>query len=95
MVGLKKIVAVGLAAASVAIPSAASAQYYNPQPPPPQYQSQDYYRQIEQVAADLHRDRIELQRALQTQNWERVRFERQQIAWREQRLHQMIGRCRI
>lgn len=85
---LQKLVAVGLAAASVSIPSIASAQRYD-------------YRggpdiAIEQLASDIQRDRFELQRAEQARDWNKVRFERNQIQWRENKLHNMISRsCRL
>lgn len=89
MFGLKKMVAVALAAACVSVPTLATAdndydqwQGYN-----------DRDRSVEQLGAQIQRDRFSLQQAEQARDWGRVRQERREIMWRERRLHQMLMQC--
>ncbi|HEY1954691.1 MAG TPA: hypothetical protein VGH28_03750 [Polyangiaceae bacterium] len=81
---IQKMVVVGLAAAGSFVPSLARAERYG---------GDD--QAIEQLASDIQHDRFELQRAEQARDWNKVRFERNQIHAREGRLHDMIRRvCR-
>jgi len=84
MFGLKKVIIVATSLAALAIPSLALADDYD---------RRDFRRDdsaVEQLRAEIARDRMELRRDLREHRWTEARRERREIERREARLQELL-----
>lgn len=85
MFGLNKVIIVATSLAALAIPSLALADDSDHR----EYRRDD--SAVEQLRAEITRDRMELRRDLREHRWAEARRERREIERREARLQELLG----